>query len=326
MKDKSAPVYRKVLSDALKITWHYKYLWFLGLLALLFSNVGIIRPLLNYKENLQLLDVSYSNFLLSISHLGYWQGLFSQSAMIGILLFIAVGAVVVVFLWLSVQAQLALLQSVKTYLVKKKDKLVVSKLFAKSQKYVLPAIVINLFRTFIVFLIGGVIAMPILYYVDALSGLWSWLFYPILLLFIFAIAVVSFITFYVYAYIVFYNKKFKEAIKSAENLFKKYWLVSLEMAIFLFIIDFLLSILLSSLAIFIPFAIITILQVNSSIIILSLLILIFLFSLLNIFFFSLLYNYKITSWSLLFLKLQKSQIKSKTGRIVNKLRKSKKKK
>ena len=151
MKDKSAPVYRKVLSDALKITWHYKYLWFLGLLALLFSNVGIIRPLLNYKENLQLLDVSYSNFLLSISHLGYWQGLFSQSAMIGILLFIAVGAVVVVFLWLSVQAQLALLQSVKTYLVKKKDKLVVSKLFAKSQKYVLPAIVINLFRTFINF-------------------------------------------------------------------------------------------------------------------------------------------------------------------------------
>lgn len=325
-------IYRKVLRDAFKVSWRYKYLWVLGIFAVLFSNVGVLRNLIKYSEYLGDLNAplsmqNFPDYLMSLFHLDYWQGLFASSWIIGVASLVLLGFVIGILLWVGINAQLALLESVKYYLLKDKKKVKVSHLLAKAQKNFWPAVTINLIRQFLLIVIGGALGIPVLLYVKNIEG-WPGivLFTFTALAFILLLAIISFVTFYVYAYMIFYNKRFKVAVKSAEKLFSKYWLVSLEMSVFLFIIDIFMTLFLNSLGLFILLAIAWFIFVEELILVISLILLILLFSALSVFLFAWLYNYQITAWSLLFLRLQEGKVKSKTGRIIKKVKSIKQKK
>lgn len=322
-------IYRKILRDALKVSWRYKYLWILGVFALLFSNIGVLRNLVQYGEYLGELNapLSWQNFpiyLKSLFHLDFWLGLFNSSWVIATADLVLLGFIIGIFLWLGINAQLALLESVKYYLLKDKKKVEISHLMGKAQKKFWPALSINLIRQGLIVVIGGALGMPILLYLKNMEGFGTGIIYFLMILiFVLLLSIISFVTFYVYAYMVFYDKKFTEALKAAEKLFSKNWLVSLEMALFLFIIDILMTLLLNGLGLFIVLSVLWFVFIEDFMILVSLAILILLFSVLSLFLFAWLYNYQITAWSLLFLRLQEGNVKSKTRRLLGKLKRQK---
>lgn len=322
-------IYRKVLRDALTVSWRYKYLWVLGIFAVLFSNIGVLRNLVNYGEYLGDLNapLSWQNFpiyLKSLFHISFWQGLFTDSWIVATATLILLGFVIGIILWIGINAQLALLESVKYYLLKDKKKIPISHLMGKAQKKFWPALSINLLRQFLLIIIGGALGLPILFYLKSAEGWGSLLIYIlVLLVFVVLLSVISFVTFYVYAYIVFYNKNFRDALKAAEKLFSKYWLVSLEMSLFLFVIDILMTLFLNGLGLFIILSLAWFLFVQDFLLIVSLFILMLVFSAVSVFLFAWLYNYQVTAWSLLFLRLQEGKAKSKAGRVIGKFLKKK---
>lgn len=324
MKDQKN-LYRHVVRDAFKLSWKYKYLWPLGLLGLLFSNIGVLKHLLKYSEHIEgspsvFAWKNFSDYLLSLFHLEYWINLFSQTWIVASVGMILLAIIFGIFLWLSVNAQISILESVKYYLRSTKEKIRINNLFAKSQKKFWPVFSINMIRYALLLVIGGAVGVPFLYYLR--SG--SFVIYLIgAFVLLFLLSIISFVCFYVYAYIVFYGKSLGQAIKAGENLFSKYWLVSIEMAALLFFIDFLMALFLSGLGLFIILSLLWLIVIQGFLLQLSILLLIIVFSIVSILLVAWLYNFQVTAWGLLFLVLQDGKASSKTGRILKRLKSKK---
>ncbi|HPL92757.1 MAG TPA: hypothetical protein PLB38_00545 [bacterium] len=329
MDTKQNSVYRFIWRDAFKFTWRNKYLWILALLAMFFSNIGVVSHLLKYKDYVQAgADIfAWDNFVkyfLSLFKLDFWQDLFMTSWPIGILAFVLTGALVLILVWLSVNSQIGIAESVKHYVQGLKGQLSREQLLGKAQNKFLPVLFINILRQGLIFLIGGAIAVPCLLYLYN-SDVFGLYYYVALAAVLFLLSIISFVAFYMFAYVVIYNKSLGQALKSAEALFSKNWLVSLEMALFLFFVEIFIVLLMNAFFLFILLAIFWLLQIQSAFLVLSLVVLVFIFAIFTIFLMAWLYNFQFASWLLLFLRLQDGSASSKSSRLLKKILSKKKK-
>ena len=321
--------YRNILKQAWKITWRNKYLWWLGIFAALLGNGGEFEILFNNAGS------NPGRALFPA-----WQGMastgvfsFKTYANIGnllkydtlnmvmvLILALAALAALLFLVWLVIVSQAAIVNNSAALLNQKK-----SALRDGWESGILnfwPVFTLNILVKAAVYLMLFAISLPVIFIKGSLNAN---PFYILALIMAFPLAIImSFITKYAIADAVINKSTVGQALKRGWRLFIANWLVSFEMAIILFFINILvgLAIILAILALAVPFLFLGLIFYYSfsaagSWLVVSLAFAGFLFivvsggAALSVF--------QITSWTSLFLELDKKRGASKLVRMVNRL-------
>lgn len=215
-------LYKDALSKGWKLTNRYPWLWLYGLFALLlsgnggefdfyFREVDTLTSFSRWKAGLE-------NFF-SVFH-GQWIVVLALGA-----IFLAAVLIVGYFAVIS--------QSALIYATSQKSgaQLTFPAVYNEARKFFWPALIINFLAKCLILLIAALLAMPYL--------LWMNRYYLIAIIFLLipVVLVISFITKYSINYVILKKEKWQSAVKKALALFRKNWLVSLEMAGIIFLLS-----------------------------------------------------------------------------------------
>ncbi len=322
--------YRAILKQAWRISWKNKFLWFFGFFASLISfttEFKVISRTLGQDTGIRALN----NIKIFLS-----TGIFSKNAWMNIVeltktdpksivllisIFLLLLIVIAFFAWLSTASQIGIIDSVNKIIKQKKEKLSIKNSLKIGSKKFWPVFIMNTAISLVInitYLLIGFLLILVIVKNQALATI---IYGIIFIIFIPISLFISFIIKYAIAFMIIENKKFFKSIKQGWILFTENWLISVEMAIVLFLINIIAFTLLSiisfvgfylffSLALsaifvlssgFLFWAILTIgmLTILAAIILTS--------SILNVF--------QITSWTDLFIKLRNTGGDSKLERL-----------
>lgn len=321
------PFYRNILKQAWKLTWRNKYLWFFGVFAALLGNGGELEILFNNVGG----DPGQALFPA-------WQriastGVFSWRALANIgnlfrhdtlnmFLLLAVGLIVLaalVFLvWLVIVSQVAIVNNAAAQ-IRQKNNTFKQGLDSGIMNF-WPVLVLNILVKAVIYLLLVAISLPVIFYQGSFSAKLFYIF--ALIITVPAAIILSFIMKYAVAYVVINKNKVGRAIKQSWQLFKENWLISFEMAIILFFINLLvgLGIVLVILTLAVPFLFLGLIFYYSFSLLGSWLVAVLAFA---CFIFIIVLSgaalsvFQITSWTGLFLELDKKGGTSKLIRMVN---------
>lgn len=325
-------LYRNILSQAWKNTWQNKYLWFFGLFAVLLVNNGgteIFSRLFSediskgfFSGTRQFIQETNIFSLEALANLGRLAKNDPLSLFIIILIFLAILAILIFLLWMSTVSQAAIVNNAAKFKTNKEHSF--KNGFEIGKKKFWPVLGLNAVLKVIIYLLFLLMSLPV--FTGALKPYFN--FYNITFIISFLIFVplafcFSYIMKYAISYVVIKENKFLESIKLGWELFKKNWLVSLEMAFVLFLVNFLASLLLILLLMIlaVPFLFIALLFSQLAfytvfwVVILSALLLFIVFMALVG---AILTTFQVSSWTLLFVELIRGGGKSKLVRIFNK--------
>jgi len=228
------------------------------------------------------------------------------------------------FLWLTIISQSAIINKVNQE--NKGREIDFKNSFAVGRKFFKPVFLINLFSRLIIYVLFLLICGPIFYlYLKSSSVSQVYVISYLILSFIIFVPIgiiVAFIAKYATAYVVIKEIKLWAAIKEGWSLFVKNWLISLEMAVLLFIINFFtfVAFIIVCVLLSIPFFILAAIfnsvasSVGTSLIgILGYLVFYLLLFLLGAVF----AVFQYSSWTLLFIKLNEGTVLSKIVRMIS---------
>jgi hypothetical protein len=265
------PLYRKIISQSLKITWRYKYLWFFGVFAAILGSGGEYEILINSfsgdpkqaifpaLQKIAETGVFSSKTLVNIGHIVQNDPLSLLSL---IAIYIGILALMAFLFWLAVISQSVLVNSAAAYQSGRKPNLApnfgerIRASVAKVKDKFWQILGLNLLVKVVLYASFILVSLPIIFTISRPEILfYKVLYFVLFILFIpFALSL-SLLTKYSIAYSILKNNKFFEAIKSSWGLFKENWIISVEMAFILFLINFLASIvlILAVLSLAVPF-------------------------------------------------------------------------
>ncbi|NLZ74335.1 hypothetical protein GX917_00260 [Candidatus Falkowbacteria bacterium] len=318
--------YRSILKQAWAIVWKHKYLWIFGLFASLAAAGGTMEyQFLTDSLSQGIIDSSYLNlvniltlgnffklFSLGIANLFSQNIIFILNAITLLLLFLLLISLLV---WLAITCQAALVDNVKKISTSKKKNITFSFRDGLTQgaKHFWPVLGLNILTKALVFLAFFIVSLPLLFLVGSNSYVFVIIYTILFTIFIPVAVSCSLVVKYAISYCILENYSLVKSIKSAWELFKKNWLISLEVALILFLISFLAG--------FIALAILFILffplfwvGLSFSITWLSIIILI-LGLIFVIAFGSMMTSFQITAWTNLYLQLKKNKLLAKLERI-----------
>ncbi len=253
--------YRQILGQAWKITWQKKYLWFFGIFASILSLGAEYQILSSATSREKLLK-----WLLSFDQIwvqgvlggGFFTGfyqLFKYNALTGLaVLLIFLGTMIIGFflLWLAVSSQITLIADTDKVIKGQEDNLNWRSSLKSSQPYFWTSLGLNIISKAVVSLLVLIVGLPIIFIFG--SQALSLGIYLILFIILIPTAIsFSLLIKYALAYVTLKKEDFGSALRSGFSLFKKNWLISLEMAIILFVISFL-----ATIAVFIACAVLAI--------------------------------------------------------------------
>ncbi len=245
MFKKQTQIYRPILRKAWEITRQNRFLWIFGIFAALAGNSGVYEILLKGFDRV----VARGGSLPAQSTWLWITGMFSfprlediyiQSPFLASLLwiiFFGVVAVLGVVIWLSMSSRAALITSVKKIAGRKKTNL--HEGWTEGKKYFWPVLGLNLLSKALVFVLLLLITIPAMLYLTGQGGnMGVNLFFYVLAFIIFTVLalIVSFMAVYASCFVVAAEKTFVEAIVDSWKMFIKNWLVSIEMALILFVL------------------------------------------------------------------------------------------
>lgn len=310
--------YREILKQSLITSWNNKYLWFFGLFAALF--VGgeyeiITGSFLGRSQNF--LIQLYSEGIFNVFN---WGKKFIESPLVTsmfLIIWIFIFVLFLFLLWLSNVSRIAIVNNI--YLMKKNEKNDFQSGIASGMKFFWPVFAMSVFLSFITSISLYLISNPLFVKGSLLSDIFLILFFVVVIAFV---VVLSFIVKYAIAFIVIRGNTFKQALVEAVKLFKSNWLISLEMAFVLFLLNVaaaaLLFVCLATIAVpslFLAFMIGKI----SAFVSFALFTLTFIFLFIFIVVFgSVLSTFQISSWTMLFIELITGGAKSKLIRLFHK--------
>lgn len=238
-------LYRTILKRAWDNAWKHKYLWFFGLFAALLGNGGELELIFrNFNEQGQdsffpawqkfvATGIFSKNSLINISNLAHTEP-FSLFIALSTLLVIVL--LVLFVLWLTIVSQVAIVHN--TAKIKHDKEHDFKDGIMQGVKKFWPVLGLNIIIKIIAGTLFFLVGLPI-YFGIVKSALTINLIYILMfILFIPISLVLSFVIKYAIVYNVVKDQKFLDAIKSGWNLFQKNWLISVEMAILLFFINF----------------------------------------------------------------------------------------
>lgn len=235
MLKKAQSLYREILFQAWQITWHQKLMWILGLFSAFIATGGALELL---SRNLKWVFSPYPwwrSYHLMPSHLNA-----PVTVWLFVLILILLG-LFAIFIWAVIRSFISLIKSANSY--REKTKIDLARIWHKSQEKFWPVF-------------GAVAVFKILEYLfiflsllplwGFILGYWDitklWVIYPLVFLIaVFGSLLCSFMVVFTSCYIVLENDKITDSIFRSLNLFGRHWLVSLEMAIIIFVINFIFS-------------------------------------------------------------------------------------
>lgn len=240
-------LYRPILKKAFDITKRFKNLWFFGLFAVLVSAGGeyeiITRAFYNSADEGGIINafiVSFQNGWqegLSLANGSFWSNLWllivaspgSVLMTLFVLLFIITLTLFVV--WLAISSQIAIIKGVS--LAGKNKKMTMADGFDFANKNFWPVAGVIALLKISLFVLFSILSWEIMLLAGG-GTLASVLYVLSFIIFVAVVILVSFILKYQTFYILLKRQKFVPAIKSAWELFKNNWLISLEMGLMMF--------------------------------------------------------------------------------------------
>lgn len=325
-------LYRNILSQAWKITWKNKYLWFFGIFAALLGNGGeyeILAQGINGDEGVfpALKQIFESGVFSKQTYLNLQQ--IMQNDPWSLTIVLVSGLVILILLafliWLVVISQAALVNNSAAMINRKKvsfrDGL------ENGIKNFWPVFNLNLLLKIAIYVLLALFSLPLFMGINKLGVIASNFLYIIAFIIFITLAIAfSFVVKYSTGYVVIKSSPFSQAVKQGWNLFVENWLVSIELALILFFINFLagFGLIVLILAFAIPFLFLAlvfyyIFSLVGFWIIISLAMLFLLFLVIAVG--SALATFQISSWTNLFLELDKRGGTSKIIRIIDNITK-----
>ncbi len=315
-------LYRKIFKQAWFNAWRNKFLWFFGLFAALLGaddELNIVRGAFNLGDGGELFALFKSMSdadLFSFSALsGVKKALNGDASTLFVIFFVYLFffLLLILFSVLAVSSQVAIISASANFTEKKKNDFY--SLFNLGLKKFLPAFFLNFILAVVV---GSLFVLFSLFSISQNANLF--IFLLLFIVFIPLSISLSFVNRYAVAYLVVFNKKIKDAILSAYKLFVKNWLVSLEMSLFFFVFSILLGFFLlyiffigKTILLYLISFFLSVKMSGAVVFVVILALLLFLFII--IFAGSLFSVFKTSAWTILFLKLDKNQAKSKLNRL-----------
>lgn len=330
-------LYRPILKKAWAITKKYKNLWFFGLFVAILGLSGEYEILIRafYNPAIQTTDQGIIEAAIEGAQSGWadaiitnqtsltnvWNSIISQpSALIFIALIIVLAVAISLFLiWLSVISQIGLIKNADQNSKNRKATLNQGIDFAVTKFW--SVLLSNIILKIIIFLLFLILGFAII----ALSGqglLGTILYYLAFIIFVVIVFTVSFLIRYQIMYLILNKESFFKSWKSAFDLFKNNWLISLEMALILFLFYILAAILTSLIALIVITSIAIIFKLTTySIWILALLGFIILIAGIALTFLitAILNTFQWSSWVILFNRLNQNQGLSRIIRTAEKI-------
>jgi len=235
---------RQILKKAWQITWQNPALWFFGIFVALLGAGGEIEILwrsvtLGQAEGDKGLLWSFLSGFIDgklftlAAFKGFFKALVTQPLVLFIMMLIlmVVIGIVVLLVWLTIVSQTGLVNGVIDS-VKSNKKTTWGKNFAAGVYKFWPVLSLNAIVKILFWLL-----FMILGYIATLNFIgYGPLFIVSFVIFILSIIIVSLIIKYAIFAVVIRNSNFSDSIKSAVDLFRKNWLLSLEVAVVLFVI------------------------------------------------------------------------------------------
>ena len=300
-------LYRQILKKSWHITKRFKYLWPLGLFAAFLGNGGEYQILFNQSQNVaqqtSIIEAWTNNLNALMPNLN-----FSAHNVFFLILNLLVAAIIFLFfLWLTISAFGGLIKGANN--ADKDERSSFSQLLKEGGVRFFPLLGVNVVAKAIVYGIIVLIITPLMLatfaqHNDTLNLL---IILITFIIFIPLVIIVSLATKYASAYIMLEKEKCWPAFKKGWKLFFQNWLISLEMAFIVFIINIVVSLVfvLISLIIFSPFFFFGIIYTIQFPALFNVLIYIAIALLLvaSAIVGSLLATFQISSWTLLFNKL-----------------------
>lgn len=320
-------IYRPILKNAWQILWKAKYLWFFGLFAVLIGNTGELNLVIDNFS-------SISESVVTLRGLKdiYVQGVFGNFSSnvnqlfvnfnFSVLVLVLMLLILFIFLvWLSIISQTGLINGAYKEYRKQSSDFINS--FKKGRQNFWKVLAINLIGKIIIYGILLIIGLPLtLIYLKQASEISQLLFIMLSFIILIPLAVIiSFLIKYAVIFAVIKKEKVCQAIKDSWNLFIKNWIISIEMAVILFLVTILAGIImvLAAIVLAIPLSLVIYIFYALQIQGLLMLSVILALSILIILLFwlaALLSTYQMTCWVLLFDRLTESQVYSKLARLV----------
>ena len=318
--------YRLIIQKALNIAWQHKYLWLFGLFATIVAASGSFEYQF-LSGNLQAGSLENPYFYLNLVLIGLESlGLF----LLGILnlftyniltiintltVIIMVTALIASFVWLSISSQGALFSASKELIIngKKKVALNLQKLITTGHNNFWPVLGLNLIAKLAIIIILSLISLPLIILATKTSISLTFI-YTLAFIILAPLAIAcTIIVRYAIAFKVLDAEDFVGSIKKSWLLFKNNWLVSVEMGLILFLINFAVGFLLViGLSILVlPYFIFAIDYGIVLLIIILALIALFLILSLGAF----ITTFQISAWTNIFLELKKGNGQAKLERI-----------
>ncbi len=240
--------YKNVFKQALKLTWNNKLFWFLGVFTVFFSTSVEIEMVDNFlgpnHNSIYTFKDVLQNSLFKKGLIESLQSLISTK-MFGVM--VVLGLILLLLVIVSVVAQIlitaqsAALIKVGSADLKNHKNFNWLESLAKNKHLIIPVTLFDLCLKIMVNLFLVIISLPLLLGNQNPSANW---FYIFLFVVLFPVAIViAFIVRYITCYLVVYKYSIKEAIVNGWKLFVKNWLISAEMSLMLFLVNILGSLL-----------------------------------------------------------------------------------
>lgn len=234
--------YRDILKKSFVIVKKYKFLWFFGFFAAFLGTGGELNTMFNSYSNIG--ETSENVFGLQSLYQGgiFWslynniETFFATYPWQALFMLLMVVVIFIVVIWLAIVSQIALFNLVNK--IEKNKKVNYSEGYQAGNKYFGSVFLINILVKVILYGLLVVIAAPLLSWFLLKGNVWGGILFVILLFFFFIpISIIaSFIVKYAVAYIVIQGQRTGQAVKLGWELFKKNWLVSIEMAIIILVL------------------------------------------------------------------------------------------
>ncbi len=328
--------YRSILKQALNIAWGYKYLWVFGLFAAIAAASGAYEyQFLINSFQVSALESSYFHlgiFLAILEAIGLFLiGLVRVFSYDFVTILNTLTAIIILFLlaasfiWLSITSQAALVFVSKKVIVAKKrlSEMPINDGLTEGHKHFWRVLALNVVIHVTIAIILSLISIPLIFMAERGSEYLAVIYTLGFIIFIPLAISLSLIVRYAIAFRVLENTGFYLSIKKAWQLFFKNWLISIEMGILLFFINFLAGfVILFSLGVLIwPYFIFALdygFGLLAALLAGIALIIIILFG-------SFLTTFQISAWTGLFLELKNNRGEAKLERVFKKKTKKSKK-
>lgn len=319
-------VYKQILKNSWQLTKRNRWLWFFGLFAALLGNGGIFNLLIKNVTSVQ--DQGGIITDLSTMFKQGATGALADSAaevlanlnIVSILSLLLIALFGLFLLWLATVTQAGLISG--SFRLYKQQPTDLRESWERGLGKFWPVLGLNISTQVVTSLLLIVLGVPFaLLYITTDNIIWQWVFLVIsYMIFVpLAIIIASIIQFAV-MYVVLKNESFWMSIKEGWKLFKKNWIVSIEMALILFVINILagFALIIASTFLMLPFMLLGFIAVYLGLsglfnlaFVLGIIVLICAVSLFGAGF----AVFQITSWVILFSKITESSVMPKILRL-----------